>query len=48
MVLIGIGSFICIVVISVFWVKGIDYMNNNHPDYKGNDLFMFDEDDHIL
>ncbi len=28
------------------WVKGIDYMNENHPDYKGNDLFgEFDEDD---
>ena len=28
------------------WVKGIDYMKENHPDYKGNDLFgEFDEDD---
>ena len=28
------------------WVKGIDYMNENHPDYKGNDLIgEFDEDD---
>jgi hypothetical protein len=27
-------------------VKGIDDMNENHPDYKGNDLFgEFDEDD---
>ena len=24
------------------WVKGIDYMQKNHPDYKGEDLF--DED----
>lgn len=21
------------------WVKGIDYMMENHPDYKGDDLF---------
>ena len=22
-----------------FWVEGIDYMNKNHPDYKGEDFF---------
>lgn len=28
------------------WVNGIDYMKENHPDYKGDDLFgEFDEDD---
>ena len=27
------------------WIRGFDYMNTNHPDYKGNDLFGFDEDD---
>jgi len=32
--------------ISYFWVKGIDYMHKNHPDYKGDDLFgEFDEND---
>lgn len=32
--------------ISYFWVRGIDYMHENHPDYKGDDLFgTFDEDD---
>jgi hypothetical protein len=37
---------IIIVPLSVLWVRGIDYMSNNHPDYKGNDLFgEFDEDD---
>jgi hypothetical protein len=25
------------------WVMGIDYMQENHPDYKGEDLF--DEED---
>lgn len=28
-----------------FWIRGFDYMNENHPDYKGNDLFGFDEND---
>ena len=32
-------------IIAWHWVKGIDYMNTNHPDYKGNDLFGLDEDD---
>jgi len=33
-------------IISYFWVRGIDYMKENHPDYKGDDLFGdFDEDD---
>ena len=37
---------IIIVPLAVLWVRGIDYMSNNHPDYKGNDLFgEFDEDD---
>lgn len=28
------------------WVSGFDYMNKNHPDYKGDDLFgEFDEND---
>ncbi len=22
-----------------FWVEAIDYMKENHPDYKGEDLF---------
>jgi hypothetical protein len=25
------------------WVKGIDYMINNHPNYKGDDFFGEDE-----
>ena len=27
------------------WIKGIDFMQENHPDYKGNDLFGLDDDD---
>lgn len=38
--------FIVIGFISWRWVVGIDYMQKNHPDYKGDDLFgVFDEDD---
>ena len=30
--------------IAIFWVLGIDYMDKNHPDYKGEDLFDEEED----
>jgi hypothetical protein len=30
--------------ISVLWIRGINYMNKNHPDYKGYDLFDEEED----
>lgn len=37
---------IIIIPLAILWVGGIDYMDKNHPDYKGNDLFgEFDEDD---
>ena len=36
------------VIISVLWVHGIDYMKENHPDYKGEDLFDEDDKNHIL
>jgi hypothetical protein len=31
--------------ISWRWVVGIDYMKENHPDYKGDDLFGVWDDD---
>ena len=37
----------CIVAIALLswaWVKGIDYMKENHPDYKGEDFLNWDED----
>ena len=38
--------FIVVAIISYFWVRGIDYMKENHPDYKGDDLFgKFEETD---
>lgn len=41
---------VVILLVSAFiawrWVEGIDFMMENHPDYKGNDLFGdFDDDD---
>lgn len=30
--------FIVVAFISWRWVKGIDYMHTNHPDYKGDDF----------
>jgi hypothetical protein len=30
--------FICTALVGVLWVRCIDKMANEHPDYKGNDL----------
>ena len=30
--------FICTALVGVLWIKGIDKMANEHPDYNGNDL----------
>lgn len=38
----GIAVAIILIVtvpVSLLWVRGIDYMHKNHPDYKGEDLF---------
>jgi hypothetical protein len=38
--IIGIGcSAVLAAIIATFWVRGIDYMKENHPDYEGEDLF---------
>ena len=37
--------FTVVVIISYLWVRGIDYMKENHPDYKGEDFLNWDEDD---
>ena len=31
--------------ISFFWVRGIDYMQENHPDYKGEDFLDLGDED---
>ncbi len=40
MILLVMGPIIAL--IAFLWVRGIDTMHNEHPDYKGEDLF--DED----
>ena len=46
-ILIGIGgSFIMAAIVAFFWVRGIDHMKENHPDYKGNEFFGFDDNDY--
>ena len=40
------GSFLLAAFVAFFWVRGIDYMKENHPNYKGDDLFgKFDDED---
>jgi len=34
-----------VALISWSWVRGIDYMKENHPDYKGEDFLDCGEDD---
>jgi len=38
---------VCCVFLAIQWAEGIQYMKDNHPNYKGNDLFGIDEDDYI-
>ena len=35
----AIISFTLALIIAVLMVRGINYMEKNHPDYKGEDLF---------
>lgn len=44
---VGIGcSALLAAIVSFFWVRGIDNMKENHPDYKGEDFLNYDEDSH--
>lgn len=45
--IIGIGgSFVLAIIVATLWVRGIDYMKENHPDYKGDDFLDWDNEDH--
>jgi len=39
MIVSAIISFALVTMIAIAMVQGIDYMEKNHPDYKGEDLF---------
>ena len=41
--LITIGIFVLIGIVAL-WVRGIDEMNTNHPDYKGWELYNEEEE----
>jgi hypothetical protein len=34
-----------VAIISYLWVRGIDYMKENHPDYKGDDFLDWGDED---
>lgn len=37
--------FIVVAIVSFLWVNGITNIHKNHPNYKGDDLFGFDDKD---
>ena len=39
MIVSAIISFVLATITAIAMVRGIDYMEKNHPDYKGEDLF---------
>jgi len=45
--MVGLIIFILAILASLawLWAGGIDYMQRNHPDYKGEDFLNKDKDD---
>ena len=43
MTILLIGVFLALVLLVWAWVTGIDFMNKNHPDYKGEDFLNWDK-----
>jgi hypothetical protein len=47
--MVGLITILAISILSIIlvykWVDGIDHMNKNHPDYKGEDFLDWDNDD---
>ena len=39
---------VLLMLLSYVWVKGIDNMNENYPDYKGEDFFNEEDKNEIL
>jgi hypothetical protein len=40
----GIVIVLSLLGVIILWVEGIDYMNKNHPDYKGEEFFNEEEE----
>jgi hypothetical protein len=38
-------SFVLAAVVSFFWVRGINHMKENHPDYEGKDFLNNEDED---
>jgi hypothetical protein len=36
-------EFIIVVIVSIVWVRGISNMEEEHPDYKGDDFLDWDD-----
>jgi len=49
LVLVGLIILMLAILASLVWLwaGGIDYMRENHPDYKGYDLFDEEDKNHI-
>ena len=41
--IIGLIIVVFILLIAVVWVRGIDHMHENYPEYKGEDWLNWDE-----
>ena len=39
--------FIFVAIISYLWVRGIDNMQRNHPNYKGDDFLNWDKQNEL-
>ena len=42
--MVGLIILVIAVVVSILWIRGIDYMKENHPDYKGEDFLDWKND----
>lgn len=38
-----VGAFGLAAMVAIVWVRGIDYMKDNHSDYKGEDFLNEDK-----
>jgi hypothetical protein len=48
--MVGLIIFVIAIAASLawLWAGGIDYMRQNHPDYKGEDLFNDEDKNEVL
>lgn len=37
-------EFIAVLIVSIIWVRSIDKMMSEHPEYKGEDFLNWDDD----